>query len=145
MQREDIATAIVLNRKTVLAPLQADVAALKARLAATIAEQAGFRDSVTGVRERLAVIESRPPLAGPPGQDGAPGPPGPPGKPGLESKGDWHAGESYDTGDLVRYRSAIWICEQDGTIRLPGDGSGAWKLWIKPRDGKDGKDGKDAA
>lgn len=99
------------------------------------------------LRERLAALEARPPLPGPPGPpgaDGAPGPPGAPGIPGLTSKGDFAPGTYYVAGDLVRYRRAIWICQEPTLDHPPGDGGPAWKLWLKANDGRDGRDGKDA-
>ena len=49
------------------------------------------------LRERVAVLETRPPLPGPPGQDGAPGPPGAngaDGAPGLDFAGVFIEGQT---------------------------------------------------
>jgi len=149
MPHEDIASVVVLTMKAVLAPVQERMGALEASLTSWVMQTEALLTltrELGPLRERLAVLESRPPLPGPPGQDGAPGKdgqdgaPGPPGEPGLQSKGDWLPQMTYHRGDLVRYRRAIWECREATSNRVPGDGSSAWFLWLKPQDGRDGKD-----
>ena len=93
------------------------------------------------MRERLAVLETRPPLPGPPGPAGQDGAPGQDGTPGLEFRGVFLEGQAYDRGHLVTWAGASWHCNEPTTTK-PGDGSKAWTLMVKKgRDGKDGKDG----
>ncbi len=93
------------------------------------------------MRERLAVVETRPPTPGPAGQDGAPGPAGADGTPGLEWCGVYVDSQPYARGQLVTWGGSTWHCNEPTTTK-PGDGSKAWSLMVKRgRDGKDGKDG----
>lgn len=99
------------------------------------------------IRERVAVLETRPLQPGPAGQDGAPGPAGKDGAdgkdgaPGLEFCGVFIDGQAYDRGQLVTCAGSSWHCNEPTTTK-PGDGSKAWTLMVKRgRDGKDGKDG----
>lgn len=105
---------------------------------------AGLTHGVTEIglmRERLAVLETRPPLPGPPGPAGQDGAPGQDGSPGLEFRGVFLEGQAYDRGHLVTWAGASWHCNEATTTK-PGDGSKAWTLMVKKgRDGKDGKDG----
>lgn len=122
---------------------------------------------VGAMRERLAVLETRPQVPGPPGPAGADGL-------GVEDlgvvqcddrtftitathgdrvkdigtvrlaldiyRGVWVEGRTYDPGDGVTCAGAEWHCHTTTTTK-PGDGSKAWTLKVKR--GKDGKDGKD--
>ena len=101
-------------------------------------------NDVGPLRERVAVVETRPPVPGPPGQDGAPGPPGKDGAdgtPGLEYCGVFIDGQTYDRGHVVTWAGSTWHCNETTTTK-PGDGAMAWTLMVKRgRDGKDGKDG----
>ena len=93
------------------------------------------------LRERVAVLETRPLLPGPPGQDGAPGPAGTDGAaglPGLAFRGVYLEGQVYEPGELVTHAGSSWHCNTPTTTK-PGDGSKAWTLMVKR--GKDGKDG----
>jgi hypothetical protein len=96
------------------------------------------------LRERVAVLETRPQLPGPAGQDGAPGPPGKDGAdgtPGLAFRGVFLDGQTYDRGQLVTWAGSSWHCNEATTTK-PGEGAKAWTLMVKRgRDGKDGKDG----
>lgn len=96
--------------------------------------------TVVTLREKVAVLEARPPLPGPAGQDGAPGPPGQDGAPGLEYCGVFAEGQAYGRGQLVTWAGATWHCNEATTTK-PGEGSKAWTLMVKK--GKDGRDGKD--
>ena len=96
------------------------------------------------LRERIAVLESRPPVAGPkgdPGQAGLDGKDGAPGKAGMSYEGVYQDGKSYDAGQLVTWGGSSWHCNE-ATDTKPGDGSKAWTLMVKR--GRDGKDGRDA-
>jgi hypothetical protein len=87
-----------------------------------------FRD----VRERVAALETR---------AGVPGPPGPAGTPGLEYRGVFLDGQAYDRGQIVTWAGSTWHANETTGTR-PGDGAKAWTLMVKRgRDGKDGKDG----
>ena len=93
------------------------------------------------MRERLAVLETRPLVPGPPGPAGQDGAPGQDGTPGLEYCGVFSDGQTYAHGQLVTSGGATWHCNEPTTTK-PGDGSKAWTLMVKRgRDGKDGKDG----
>lgn len=102
---------------------------------------------VAALGERAAVLETRPPLAGPAGKDGEPGPPGQngvdgkDGTAGLTYVGVYQDGKSYEPGDMVTWAGSSWHCNEPTTTR-PGDGSKAWTLMVKR--GRDGKDGRDA-
>jgi hypothetical protein len=84
------------------------------------------------IRERVAVIETRPIQPGPPGQDGAPGPPGHDGKdgadgsPGLEFCGVFLEGQTYDrpARDVRRLKLALQ--------RADDDAPGRWREGLDP-------------
>jgi hypothetical protein len=88
------------------------------------------------MRERLAVVETRPPQPGPPGPEGAPGPPGKDGA-SVEYCGTFVPDRVYTVGQLVTLDGSIWHCNNDATTTRPGDGTRAWTLACKR--GKDGK------
>ena len=109
-------------------------------------------DSVTAslgdLGTRLAQLEARAPIVGPPGPQGPPGErgeagaPGPPGPPGLDGKswnyvGVFVSGKTYDASDLVTDHGSLFYCNRTTTAR-PGQ-SPDWKLMVKR-----GQDGKDA-
>lgn len=101
------------------------------------------RENAT-LRERIAVLESRPPAVGPqgePGPAGKDGKDGEPGKPGMSYEGVYQEGKAYDAGQLVTWGGSSWHCNEP-TDTKPGDGSKAWTLMVKR--GRDGKDGRDA-
>jgi hypothetical protein len=124
-------TAIELRLKTLEAsPLPAALADLT--------------KEIGGLRERVAVVEVKPPVPGPPGEQGPPGKDGANGKDGtagLTFQGVFQEGKSYDFGDLVTWGGSSWHCNE-ATTSKPGDGSKAWTLMVKR--GRDGKDGLDA-
>lgn len=105
------------------------------------------------IQERVAVVETRAPVPGPPGEkgadgkdglnghDGKDGAPGKDGLAGLSFEGVYQEGKSYDLGHLVTYAGSSWHCNEPTTTK-PGDGSKAWTLMVKR--GRDGRDGKDA-
>jgi len=123
------------------------VADVTTRVQVVETQVAGFTPGVTEIgalRERVAVLETRPPTPGPAGQDGAPGPAGQDGAdgtPGLVFRGVFADGQVYDRGQVVTYAGSSWHCN-DTTTTKPGDGSKAWTLMVKRgRDGKDGAPG----
>jgi hypothetical protein len=135
------ADLVLDTMQTALAPILEKVAVLQARL--DHVASADLTKEIGAVRERLAVLETRPPLPGPAGQDGAPGPPGKDGAdgtPGLVYRGVFLEGQCYEVGHLVTWAGATWHCNEP-TLTKPGDGSKAWTLMVKK--GKDGRDGKD--
>jgi hypothetical protein len=101
-------------------------------LAAVIA---GIAPLIRDVRERVAALETRALVPGPPGPAGADG------APGLEWRGVFADGQTYDRGQLVTWAGSTWHANETTTTK-PGDGAKAWTLMVKRgRDGKDGKDG----
>jgi hypothetical protein len=142
-----------------------------ARLGVLDAQLAGLVTATTEIgtmRERLAVLETRALV---------PGPPGPAGRDGVGFddlgvtqrddrsftitaahgdvvkeigtasfaldiyRGVWLEGKTYEPGDGVTWAGSEWHCHTATTTK-PGDGSKAWTLKVKRgRDGKDGKDG----
>lgn len=134
-----------------LAPLLERIAVTETKLAdvATASTRAETSASVlqrdtSALTERIAVLETRPPLPGPVGESGQPGKDGVDGKdgaPGLSFEGVYQDGKRYDPGHLVTWAGSSWHCNEP-TITKPGDGSKAWTLMVKR--GRDGKDGVDA-
>jgi len=150
---EDELTAIVEGIAPVVrAFVQRAVGELAAQVTVTDAQirhLAGAVTEIGAMRERLAVLETRAPV---------PGPPGPAGRDGVDGLGfdDLGVTQRDDRsftitairGDVVKeigtaafavdiYRG-IWL---EGRAYEPGDGSKAWTLKVKR--GKDGRDGKD--
>jgi hypothetical protein len=147
-----------------LGPVLERLAAAEARLAA--ADRAV--ELLGTVRERVAGLEARPPVAGPPGPAGADGL----GVEDFEAALDGHVltlglkhgdrvttrailvpflrdcgvyreGAGYEPGDVVTWGGSLWAC-QLATLAKPGTvaSAAAWRLIVKcGRDGKDGKDG----
>lgn len=76
MTADALAQLIVLTVKSAIQPLKTTVATLEAGAAALAARQAAL-DAATvelsALRERIAVLETRAPVAGPPGADGKDG------------------------------------------------------------------------
>lgn len=100
--------------------------------------------TVCAVSERVAVVEARPLLPGPPGEPGPAGQDGINGKDGaagLSFEGVYQDGKQYEPGQLATWAGSSWHCNEP-TASKPGDGSKAWTLMVKRgRDGKDGHDG----
>jgi hypothetical protein len=144
---------------------------LRRRQEATERDLAHLADVVkdaSALRERVAVLETRPPVPGPPGQNGADGV-------GFDDlvvdhdgeraftvkairgevvkvlgtftvpvslyRGVWTETRTYAPGDSVTAAGAEWHCHTATTTK-PGDGSKAWTLKVKrAKDGKDGPPG----
>lgn len=100
-------------------------------------------DALTGimgtVRERIAVMETRPVEPGPPGPPGPAGANGIDGKAGLTYCGVYQDGKTYEPGEIVTWAGSTWHCHA-ATTSKPGEGATAWTLMVKR--GRDGKDGK---
>jgi len=140
---ETFADLVLDTMQAALAPVLERVAVLQTqieRLAVAEAAVADLSKEVVGLRERAAVLETRPLLAGPPGPAGQDGAPGKDGTAGLAYCGVWLDGHAYDPGQLVTWAGAAWHCNEPTTTK-PGEGSKAWTLMVKK--GKDGRDGKD--
>jgi hypothetical protein len=93
------------------------------------------------IRERLAVVETRPPTpgpSGPPGPPGADGLHGKDGTPGLVFRGVYVREKQYDVGDVVTWAGSAFHCNGSTTSK-PGE-SKDWTLMVKR-----GQDGRDAA
>ena len=138
---DDLATAVVVEIKNVLGPTVDRLKSLEAsvaRLQSIDAELLLARE-VGPVRERLAALEARPPVPGPPGADGAAGThgaPGPKGDPGMRYRGVYVDAAAYEQGDVVTWAGGAWHCNE-ATVEKPGDGSHVWTLMVKR--GRDAK------
>lgn len=95
------------------------------------------REEFAGLRERLAVLESRPLVAGPPGPAGKDGDAGKDGTPGLTYEGVYQDGQQYEKGQLVTWAGSMWHANESTKMK-PGDGSKDWTMTVKR--GRDGKD-----
>jgi hypothetical protein len=150
---ETIAAVIVAGIQEATGPLLARVAALEARV-----QDDALTKELGTLRERVAVVEARPPIPGPEGPPGAPGKDGAdglPGTPGLQYWGVYQDGKAYARGDVVTRGGSAWHCNEP-TTTAPGDAAKAWTLMVKRGgdgkpgpmgakglDGKDGRDGLD--
>jgi hypothetical protein len=173
--RDDLADSVADLIARVVHPLTVRLAANEAQLAALLPIVARLETvdarvndlavkELGTLRERVAVVETRPPV---------PGPPGPPGKDGVSVKdldlsydgarrftvkllnddapqersimlagilmhrGVWAAG-GYEAGDVVTWSGGSWHCTAATTTGKPGE-SPDWVLIVKR-----GRDGKDA-
>jgi hypothetical protein len=147
MTADELAAIVEGIAPVVRDAVRAAVGDVATRVQVLDAHVSGLAAGVTdlgAMRERLAVLETRPPMPGPAGQDGAPGAPGPPGAdgtPGLVFRGVFVDGQIYDRGHLVTWAGSSWHCNSTTTTK-PGEGSKAWTLMVKRgRDGKDGAPG----
>jgi hypothetical protein len=143
---------------------------LETKAATPIALDETIVAAISGLRERVAVLEVRGLIPGPAGQDGKDGTDGlgfedlsvdfdgdrtlalkfergtvkktfPIVLPFLRYEGVFIDGKSYDVGDVVTWAGSTWNCQEPTTTK-PGEGSSHWKLMVKR--GRDGKDGRDA-
>ena len=149
-----MADVVTLTIRAALAPVQAQQAVLAEKCTRLEAEVA----TLNALRERMAVVETRPGLPGLPGKDGADGI-------GLDQLvavqdpadcrvvslqvqhgdsvktistlrfavphfcGDYKADRSYAPGDEVR-QNGLWLCETANPGR-PGTPESGWKLLVK--------------
>jgi len=160
---DTISDAVILIIKAALAPLQAENAALKARLAAVedVCKDVGV------IRERLAVAEVRQLVPGPAGKDGL----GfddlsvsydqdrtitlafqhggrqklfPVQLPFMHYQGVYQDGKLYAPGDVVTHGGSAWHCNAVSGVK-PGDSSTDWTLMVKRgQQGATGQPGRDA-
>jgi hypothetical protein len=166
-----IATALAPVVRDYVTATLAEVVTRTAVLDKQLAALVTATTEIGTMRERLAVLETRAPV---------PGPPGPAGRDGVDGlgfddlgvtqaddrsvtitatrgdvvkeigtahfaldiyRGVWLEGKAYEPGDGVTWAGSEWHCSAATTTK-PGDGSKAWTLKVKRgRDGKDGKDG----
>jgi Carbohydrate binding domain. len=177
MTADDLGALVATTLSETLLPVRSSVLLLDERVRAQLAGQAQVADRVrdlealvSGLRERLAVVELRAPVPGPPGKDGKDGADGfglddfsvdfdgdrtillAFARPGREPKrfpltlpfqryqGTYQAGRTYVTGDTVTSGGALWHCGATSTITRPGDSSD-WQLAVKR--GQDGRDLRD--
>jgi hypothetical protein len=143
MRDDELAAAVTLVMKSALAPVlerltaAEGIAAQAAGDARHLAgELAGLSDVTITIRERLAGLEARPPVPGPPGTPGKAGEPGPKGDPGMRYAGVYELDKAYDLGDVVTWAGGAWHCNA-ATVERPGDGSQVWTLIVKR--GRDAK------
>jgi hypothetical protein len=123
---------------------------------------------LAAVRERLAVVETRAPVPGPPGADGVNGQDGlgfddlgvdfdgnrtltlhftcgdqtksfAIELPFLKWQGTYRGTTAYRPGDVVTWAGSAWHAKE-ATMEPPGEGSKAWTLMVKR--GRDGRDAK---
>ena len=144
MQADAFADVIKLAVQTAVAPLIA-------RLQVVEGHAAFISGAITPLAERLAALESRPPVPGPAGPAGEPGvnglngkdgAPGKDGVAGLRYCGVFQNGALYEQGDIVTWAGSAWHCHAK-TNTKPGDGSASWQLMVKR--GRDGRDDRGAA
>jgi len=167
---ETIAKAITIKLVQAISPLRLALRRMDQQLQQCQASVDFVSGASTSFRERIAVLESRAPVPGPPGADGQPG------RDGLgfdeltaefdgertlvlhfvkdgQTKdvacqlpiplyqGTYQPGQPYQKGDLVTWGGSMWHCQAD-TITGPADHTPDWRLAVKR--GRDGKDGKAA-
>ena len=102
---------------------------------------ADYAKENAALRERIAILEAKPPMPGPPGEPGPAGKDGDPGKPGLEYMGVFQPGKDYDKGQCVTWDGSVWHCNEPGAAFTgPRDGAKGWTLMVKR--GQAGKDAK---
>lgn len=138
MRPEVLAEHLATTIRGLHTPLALKVSALEA------AEQV-TSGALHAMRQRIEQLETRPPVAGPPGPagpEGPAGPPGPAGRDGVDGKGLNYlgvhvAGKTYDAGDLVTDHGSLFYCSRTTTGRPSA--SPDWRLMVKR-----GQDGKDA-
>jgi len=135
-----------LLAKTLAFVMQDLIAQSEAGLLKQIAQlELRMEQTLTPIRERVAVVETRetpqgpPGPTGPPGADGRDGLDGKDGTPGLRYCGVWVDGKAYDTGDCATWGGSMWHCNE-ATSSRPGDASKLWTLMVKH--GRDAKDAK---
>lgn len=134
-----------------LAPMLDLLSKVEMRLEMRAGEIAPIKDTlldatkeIAALRERVAVVEVRPPVPGPPGADGAPGKDGANGQdgsPGLSFEGVYQEGQSYIKGQIATWAGSCWHANTETTSK-PGE-SKDWTLMVKR--GRDGRDGRDAS
>jgi hypothetical protein len=159
-----LADIVIMTIKRAQAPLLDRITLLEANLA--LVESYASVGELAGLRERIARLETRAPVPGPPGADGKDGADGL----GIDDlrleqrdertmalayvrgsvvkdlgvvtwpialyRGVHVEGKAYDAGDTVTWAGSVWYCKTTTTAR-PGEGHPAWMLMVKR--GRDGK------
>jgi hypothetical protein len=168
-----VAEVVVTTITRALAPLQARLTQIDAQLSAHLASVTtevtlAVSRELGPVRERLAVLETRAPVPGPPGKDGTNGADGFSledfavdfdgdrtitlafARPGREAQrfpltlpfqkyqGPYQTGRTYVAGDTVSLRGCEWHCNAPMTTARPGESGADWTLAVKC--GRDGRD-----
>ena len=142
MRPEVLAQSVARTLHGALAPVLVRLAGADTVQQRHEARLSTLDDTIAALRERLAVLETRPMVPGPPGQpgqDGRDGAPGKDGTAGLRFAGVFVDGKSYELGDMVTWAGSSWHCNEATTTR-PGEGAKAWTLMVKR--GRDGKEAK---
>lgn len=131
-----VADVVVATLQTALAPVLAKLATLEIAVAGVdqLRERVAVVETkthppidLTPLVERVAVLETRPPVPGPPGPPGANGADG---KPGLTYQGIHLKGQPYVVGDVVTRGGSAWYCHT-ATTSTPGDDGSGWVLMVK--------------
>lgn len=171
---DDFRDRLVTLETRTAGPSLADMAVTELRAKVGTLEAKLFDDTpiraLAAVSERVAVLEVKAPVAGPPGKDGANGADGlgfddlsvgledrtlalkftragdvkvfavP--LPFLKYQGVFSQGKEYTAGDVVTWGGSTWTCSEPTTAKPGEQGSKAWTLCVKRgQDGKDGKEG----
>jgi len=177
MTADELGDLVATSLSETLTPVRSGMLLLDERVRGQGAAHAQIRDQlrdlealVAGLRERLAVVEMRAPIPGPPGADGKDGADGfgledfsvdfdgdrtillAFARPGREAKrfpltlpfqkyqGVYQTGRTYVLGDTVSCAGSSWHCGAASTVARPGD-SPDWQLAVKR--GQDGRDLRD--
>jgi hypothetical protein len=163
MSPDEFAQTVITAFKTALAPLTARVAALETHTTSASDVVTMTREMAT-LRERLAVLETRAPIPGPPGTSGKDGADGlgfddldvahdgergvtfrfqrgekvkeiAVAFPCLLYRGTYTPGTSYAAGDVVTLGGSAWHCQKTTTTRPETfEGAAYWKLMVKRGD-----------
>jgi len=133
MRPDVLAETLATTIRGLVAPLSTIVTTTNGELSAltkTVGLQyQGLLETVETLSARLADVETRAPVPGPPGPQGEPGPAGKDGTPGLRYCGVYVRNKTYDQGDLVTAGGSAWYCRTT-TAAAPGN-SGDWSLMVK--------------
>jgi Carbohydrate-binding module family 5/12 len=164
MSPDEFAEAVIASIHTALAPLLARVAALETKTAAPSELIINLNHENALLRERIAVLETRAPIPGPPGIHGKDGADGlgfedlsvdHDGERGVTfrwSRGDkvkevavafpcllyrgiYSVGTAYQPGDIVTHNGSSWHCQKATATRPETfEGAAFWKLMVKRGD-----------
>jgi hypothetical protein len=171
-EADELAGAVVDVMRDALQPLAERVHTIEARLGELAHETTlDLTQALAGVRERLAVVETRAPVPGPAGADGINGRDGLgfddlavdfDGQrtivlrftrgaeiktfaielPYLKWQGTYRGTTAYRAGDVVTWAGSAWHANE-ATMEAPGERSKAWTLMVKR--GRDGRDASNSA
>jgi hypothetical protein len=171
-EADELAGAVIDVIRDALQPLTERVCTIERQFGELTHETTlTLTKELAAVRERLAVVETRAPVPGPPGADGVNGQDGlgfddlaidfdgnrmltlrftrgdqtktfAIELPFLKWQGTYRGTTAYRPGDVVTWAGSAWHAKE-ATMEPPGDGSKTWTLMVKR--GRDGRDGKDRA